>query len=128
VRTEFGKTIAGYTHYKWNAVSDDYVRDERRRAFLLSFDQAEKYVPQSGQQLIYCHPSSGPAFGGGNDLIIADGCNVNYNSGAAFPWAYNREGSNKIPNCQQSCTDFSGATADCFFRVVEYEVFHVLFE
>jgi hypothetical protein len=46
VRTEFGRTLAGYSHYKWNAVSKGYVHDEGRRAFLLSFDQQEKYVPQ----------------------------------------------------------------------------------
>jgi hypothetical protein len=52
VRTQFGKTIAGYSHYKWNAVHDDWVRDEGRQAFLLSFDYGEKYVPQSGKKLI----------------------------------------------------------------------------
>jgi hypothetical protein len=49
LRTEFGRTIGGYSHYKWNAVSRDYVRDEGRRAFLLSFGQKEKYVPQGGE-------------------------------------------------------------------------------
>jgi hypothetical protein len=127
VRTEFGRTLAGYTHYKWNAVSKGYVHDEGRRAFLLSLDQQEKYVPQGGQRLIYCHPGWGPAFGGGNDLFIADGCNANSYSYANFPHTYNREGSSKIENSQQSYTDFCGAPSGHNFRVLEYEVFRVLF-
>jgi hypothetical protein len=55
VCTEFEKTMAGYSHYKWNADDKyDFVHDEGRRAFLLSFDKAEKYVPQGGEKLIYC--------------------------------------------------------------------------
>jgi hypothetical protein len=92
VRTEFGRALAGYSHYTWNAVSKGYVHDEGRRAFLLSFNQAEKYVPQGGgrQNLIYCSSSYGPTFGGtifgeppifgGCDLAIADGCNANSKS------------------------------------------------
>ena len=38
VKTEFGKIIGGYTHYKWNAVKQKYVTDENMKAFLLSFD------------------------------------------------------------------------------------------
>jgi hypothetical protein len=90
VRTEFGRTIAGYTNYKWNAVRG-YVRDEGRRAFLLSFDHAEKYVPQQEKNLIYCQSGNGPIFGR-YDLVIADGCNTNSDSYACFPYSYNREG------------------------------------
>jgi hypothetical protein len=84
-------------------------------------------VPQGGQRLIYCSPSYGPAFGGGHDLGIADDCNANRDSCANFPYTYNREGSSKIERRQQSTTDFCGAPSDCNFRVVEYEVFRVLF-
>jgi hypothetical protein len=139
VRTEFGRALAGYSHYTWNAVSSgSYVQDEGPQAFLLSFDQKEKYVPQRGGYLIYCSPSygptfggptfSGPIFGGGNDLAIADRCNANSNSHANFPWTYNREGSSKIERCQQSYTDFCGAPSGKYFRVLEYEVFRVLFQ
>jgi hypothetical protein len=128
VRTEFGRTLAGYSHYKWKPVSLGCVHDEGRRAFLLSFDQAEKYVPQEGKYLICYSPNCGPAFGGGSDLFIADGCNANSNSQAYFPHTYNREGSNKIANCQQSYIDFCGVPSGRNFRVVEYEVFRVLFQ
>jgi hypothetical protein len=126
VRTEFGKTIAGFSHYKWNAVSNGWVHDEGRKAFLLSLDSGEKYVPQNGQKLIFCNPSCGPRFGEGHDLCIADDCDAN--SLANFPSTYNRKGTNKIVNSQQSYKDFSGATANKYFRVLEYEVFRVLFQ
>jgi hypothetical protein len=128
VKTQFGKTIGGYSHCRWNAVSNNWVHDEGRRAFLLSFDQAEKYVPQRGGYLIQCHPSHGPAFGVGHDLYIADDCNANSCSHANFPSTYNREGSSKIKNSQQSYTDFCGAPSGHNFRVLEYEVFRVLFQ
>jgi hypothetical protein len=143
VRTEFGRALAGYSHYTWNAVSSgSYVQDEGPQAFLLSLDQQEKYVPQRRQQLIYCSPSYGPTFGppifgeptfgppifrGGFDLYIADGCNANRDSCANFPHTYNREG-DKIKRNQQSYTDFCGAPSGKYFRVLEYEVFRVLFQ
>jgi hypothetical protein len=61
------------------------------------------------------------------DLFIADGCNANNNSYADFPYSYNREGSSKIEKSQQSYTDFCGAPSGHNFRVLEYEVFRVLF-
>jgi hypothetical protein len=127
VRTEFGKTIAGYSHYKWNAANSNWVHSENKKTFLLSFDKAEKYVPQDRQYLIYCDPGYGPTFGGGHDLVLHGGCNASSQSYADFPSSYNRENSSKIVNCQQSWTNFSGATDRNNFRVVEYEVFRVRF-
>jgi hypothetical protein len=92
------------------------VHDEGRWAFLLSFDQKEKYVPQKGEKLVYCHPSWGSTFGAGHDLFIADECNANSNSYTNFPSTYSREGS-KIVSRQQGYTDFSGAKANYHFRV-----------
>ena len=46
VRTEFGKTIGGYTHYPWTSHSGEHVRDSGHRAFLFSLDMREKFVPQ----------------------------------------------------------------------------------
>ena len=34
IRTEFGRTIAGYTHYKWNQVKNNFVNDAGRKSFL----------------------------------------------------------------------------------------------
>jgi hypothetical protein len=75
------------------------VDDEGRRAFLLSFDKGEKYMPQSGINLIRSYHNWGPLFDFG-DLSIADDCHANSNSFAHFPHTYNREGSNKIVSSQ----------------------------
>jgi hypothetical protein len=79
------------------------------------------------ERLIYCHPSNGPTFGL-CDLFVADGCNANSNSYADFSSTYNRKGISKIVKSLQSFIDFSGATTDHKFRVLEYEVFRVLFQ
>ena len=47
IRTEFGRTIAGYTHYKWNQVKGGYVHDAGRKSFLLQLDLRQKLNPIS---------------------------------------------------------------------------------
>jgi hypothetical protein len=48
VRTEFGKTIAGFSHYMWNKPNNgNRVDDKKRNAFLLQLDLMEKMVPVS---------------------------------------------------------------------------------
>ena len=136
VRTDgqTNNTVAGYSHYRWNQ-ANGYVNDAGKKAFLLQLNRREKYVPQNENSLIFCSNGCGPTFGGGNslfgggyDLRISDDCNSNNNSYSNFPYTYNFEGSNKIVNNQQSYTNFSGATNECNFRVVDYEVFRVMFK
>ena len=43
IRTEFGKTIAGFTHYKWSSDNSNdkfgkFVDDSEQKAFILSLD------------------------------------------------------------------------------------------
>ena len=38
VKTEFGKVIAGYSHYQWDEV-DGSLKDESKKAFLLQLDR-----------------------------------------------------------------------------------------
>ena len=53
VRTEFGKTFGGYTHYPWTSPSSDtYVSDPGCKAFIFSLDMKEKFVPQNSKYLI----------------------------------------------------------------------------
>ena len=91
VRTEFGKTIGGFTHYPWDSEGKD-VQDSQRRAFLFSLDMKEKFVPNS-DSLIVNKSHRGPIFGFkmGTDLCIADQCNNNDDSYSCFPADYNRE-------------------------------------
>ena len=98
-----------------------------KNAFLLSFDLKEKMVPKDQNNLIYCDGSNGPAFGGGSDFFISDACHNNRSSYANFPYTYNKEGENKYANNQDSYKLFSGSTKDYNFRVVEYEIFRVVY-
>ena len=84
-------------------------------------------VPKDQNNLIYCDGSYGPTFGGGFDLYIRDACQNNRDSYANFPYSYNKEGENKYTNNQDSYKLFSGSTSDRYFRVVEYEVFRVVY-
>ena len=84
-------------------------------------------VNTNHERLIYCASGYGPTFGGTNtDLGIVDNCNVANNYGD-FPTAYNCEGPMKYVKNQESYKAFSGATVGQFFRIVEYEVYQVLF-
>ena len=126
VRTEFGKTIGGFTHYPWLPGSPGHFGDAGRRAFILSVDMREKFVPQGDNHLIYNYDSHGPTFGSsGWDIYIADDCSSNRNSCGNFPSVYNRAGGDKLQQNQDSYRMFSGATSGHQYRVVEYEVFKV---
>ena len=86
-------------------------------------------VPKDQNALIYCHGSLGPVFGNGNgcDLLISDACHNNRISQTNFPTQYNKEGENQYINNQDSYKLFSGSTSGKDFRVVEYEVFRVVY-
>ena len=108
-RTEYGKTIAGYTHYKFNQVSQTYLNDASRRAFLLQLDLQEKMVPVSDNNILYCCKNLGPLFGGGNpDFGILQDSNTKKSRGN-FPTAYNKEGDNKYVNGKDSFKAFTGS-------------------
>ena len=127
VRTEFGKTIGGFTHYPWLPGNKGSTNDAGRRTFIFSLDMREKFVPQNDNNLIFNYDSFGPTFGSGNcDIFIADECNNN-NSFSYFPSTYNRVGEDKLARNQESNRMFSGAVKEYQFRVVEYEVFKVWF-
>ena len=81
----------------------------------------------SNSYLIYCHKNHGPTFGSGYDLYIADKCNTNTNSKTSFPSTYNLEGEEKFVQNEESYETFSGAKKDGNFRVVEYEVFRLIY-
>jgi len=128
IRTEFGKTIAGYSHYKWNHVESGMdVCDSAKKSFLLQVDLHEKYVPVDSTSLICCNDTCGPIFGkGSRDIYIPDSCNYTLSHGK-FPSGYNKEGPEKYVQDQESYTVFTGATNGFKFRPVEYEVFRVIY-
>jgi hypothetical protein len=105
------------------------VNDPAKRAFLLSIDKKEKMEAQNGDNLITCSVSYGPTFGtnGESDLYISNKCNMNKNSYSFFPKNYNNK-QRTYPLSQRSFEMFSGAKDHCLFRVLEYEVFQVIYE
>ena len=127
IRTQFEKTIAGFSPYTWNQVSNAYVSDGGMKSFIMQLDLLQKMVPNSGSNLICCHTSSGPIFGGGHDIYISDNCNTNNSSYSNFPTRYNITGPTPYTQGQPSYTAFSGATANKNYKVTQYEVFQVIY-
>ena len=103
-RTDFGRTIAGFTCHKWASIGGD-VNGESKDAFLLQVDLMQKMEYQNGR-LIYCGADCGPWFG--SDFGIKDNCNT-VNNYAYFPVSYNVEGPNKYSKCEQTYRAFTGA-------------------
>ena len=142
VRTEPGKTLGGYSYYRWgekehmhnkqkNIVgTSTYVVDKGRRAFLLQLDLQQQLFPTKDDWLIQCDIKQGPIFGGSGDLFISNNCNIEVNSGCLVGRNYNLEGSKKYKYLsQESMKEMSGCTYDNGrFRVIEYEVFRVLWK
>ena len=125
IRTEFGRTIAGYTPLKWNQVaSGNYAADNSGKSFLLQVDLKQKMTLTQPQYAICCHSNYGPIFGDVHDIVISDKCDANNQSYANFPHSYNFA-SKPYANSQASWTAFSGATDGKNFKVLEYEVFKV---
>ena len=91
-------------------------------------------MPINLTNLIYCEASYGPTFGGKKkvnkfinpDLFISDACQNNQSSYANVPNYYNKEGENKYQNDQKMKILFCGSP-NGYFRVVEYEVFRVIY-
>ena len=126
VRTEFGKTVAGYTHYRWDQVKDgNFVHDMKKRAFLLQLDKCEKMAPERDNRLIYCSSDCGPAFGW-NDLLLSDRCNTEP-SMADFPCTFNRQGYPYKRDDQKSWNAFTGVRSGYKLLIEEYEVYRVDF-
>ena len=120
VHTEYGKILAGYSHYRWDEVSDgNYVNDAKRKAFLLQLDKREKLVAQRDNRLIKCQSDSGPAFGW-NDLVLGDRCNVEKSFISDFPGTFNKDCNSYMHDEQESRTAFSGVPLGIKMRVKEY--------
>jgi len=72
IRTEFGKTIVGYTPLRWSK-DQGYIEDTSNETFLLSMDEKEKMTLVNSKKAIQCLASYGPVFGGG-DIAISNKC------------------------------------------------------
>jgi len=131
IRTEFGKTIGGFSQYKWNKeYSGNYVNDTARQSCLLQLDLHEKMIPIHDQSLIMCKKTLGPTFGGGWDLSISDCCNKNNNSLVNLGHTYNnlRPERRYDFESQTTWTAICGNPSGKNFKVEEYEVFKVTWD
>ena len=54
IRTEFGRTVGGYTHQPWSS-EGKWVSDPEGHSFIFSLDLNEKYVPTQTKHLTLCH-------------------------------------------------------------------------
>ena len=79
-RTDFGKTIAGFTRLKWESTGK-WVKGEAKGAFLLQVDLMQK-MSHRNEYVIGCFSDCGPVFG--YDFQIYDNCNTGKNW-ANFP-------------------------------------------
>ena len=70
VKTRNGRMFGGFTEKGWNSYGQYYIDNN---AFLFSLDTYECYYYKKGKCL-YGYPSSGPIWGSGYDLYLADKC------------------------------------------------------
>ena len=103
--------LSGYTYFQSN------------NAFLFSLKNSDnqhyKMTVTGPDSAIYCYPTYGPIFGGGNDLYISDNCHVNTDSKSNLGHTY------KLPAGYAYGTDQAKRLlAGTQFKVDEYEVFY----
>ena len=126
VRTNFGKTLGGYTPVPWKSVAypGEVVADGSGTSFMFSCDLKERFALKNKDHSITCHSDAGPCFGGFYcDLVLTDGsekdrCWVN------FPRSYSGNGRERN---QETRTALIGNPNSNYFEVLEYEVFEVGF-
>ena len=112
IKTKKNRRFGGYTEKSWNEASRNYVVDDN--AFLLSFDEKEKYPVSQPKYAIYNDPSYGPTFGGQHDLYVSNFCDQNnesYSQGRDYKLK-----SKFVLNSENN------------FIVESYEVYHVIYE
>ncbi|XP_075226146.1 serine-enriched protein [Lycorma delicatula] len=112
-----GEVCGGFSDVPWGKTNtkSHYIPSERAFLFTLTNNQdvaPTKYDIVKKPYAICYHPDCGPIFGGGADLLIANGCNSNMESYSNLPHSYDGENA--------SCSLLMG---DYNFSVLDYEVF-----
>lgn len=120
VKSKLGYFFGGFAATSWNASSQSYVASSA--SFLFSLNNKSKHeIYQNHGNALHSHPSNGPLFGGGHDLYISDGCNVNQNSAANLGHTY------KSPHSYNSEESQKYLAGIYRFEVEDYEVFALNF-
>ena len=112
--------FGGYTDATWTS-NNQYFQDPNAFLFSLVNHDHKPFktkIFSNGQNAIYCHPSYGPTFGGGNDIHISCNSNTNSDSYSNFGFSY------KYPKYSYKTTKAKSILAGAYdFQTVEIEVF-----
>ena len=112
IQTCYGVKFGGFTTQSWDG-NEEYKSD--KKAFVFSINKKMKYdiKPDHCERAIYCDPNHGPRFGGGREFLILDNCLTNEQNECNSPDSYDTK------------FLFELSLGNKFFRIEDYEVFHV---
>ena len=112
IQTCYGVKFGGFTTQSWDG-NEEYKSD--KKAFVFSINKKMKYdiKPEHCERAIYCDPNHGPRFGGGREFLILDKCLTNEQNECNSPDSYDTK------------FLFELNLGNNFFRIEDYEVFHV---
>jgi hypothetical protein len=124
VLTSGGYVFGGYSPCQWDS-SLTYKEDKTLKSFLFTLRNPHGVLPTAFPLkkdrktcAIYCHPSKGPIFGGGPDIIISNECNSN-----------ERNHTRSFGDTYQNTTGLDSSTffnGNKNFTVKEIEVFEIV--
>jgi len=124
IKNTNGFIFGGFTSIPWSSSNDVYKADST--VFLFSLTNSNnnplRFKVKSPQYAVNHHPSYGPLFGyNGEDLCVSSLSNTNRRS-SMYLSSY--EFSNSKSSTE--CCKFIVGGSDCFFQIVEIEVFQVV--
>ena len=111
IKTTAGKRIGGFINIPWSTDSNYHVDND---AFIFSLDACQKFVQFKQGYSVYHNSDRGPAFGGGHDIYIANGCKSNTSSYCNSNYAYGFFNSYNLIHTGTQQTNF---------QVTDYEVY-----
>ena len=107
VETTNRRRFGGYTECQWDQ-NNSYKPGPY--SFIFSFDNKKIYYSKNGSSSIYGYSDRGPAFGGGHDFYICNGCNSSNSS-------------ENMGNCYENDGKKYPLTGSNNFLVSDYEVY-----
>ncbi|ELU03885.1 hypothetical protein CAPTEDRAFT_228654 [Capitella teleta] len=121
VKGETGNICGGFSDVAWTSNTlprGRFIPSNCAFLFTLINNQgiaASKFEVSNGRLATLHHPTSGPTFGAGADLCIADQCRTGMHSYSNFPHSYHGDSSSS-----------SVLMGDYYFNVADYEVFTLI--
>ena len=114
IKTTLGKIFGGFTTKLWNHKAN-YTNDPLAFAFSINNQKIYNILDnKKGEFAIYPHNSYGPCFGQGTDFGLYSGCTGRKDNWCSSQKTFNYNG------------EHLNGTSN--FQVLDYEVYHVIFE